>query len=48
VSWAIYERFGPFPYTGRIDSVTYTPGESAPDAPVNLMDMLREMGSAYE
>jgi arylsulfatase len=48
VSWAIYERFGPFPYTGRIDSVTYTPGEPAPDAPVNLMDMLREMGSAYE
>ena len=48
VSWSIYERFGPFPYPGRIDSVTYTPGESAPDAPVNLMDMLREMGSAYE
>ena len=27
VSWPIYERFGPFPYTGRIDSVMYTPGE---------------------
>jgi arylsulfatase len=48
VSWAIYERFGPFPYTGRIDSVTYTPGAPAPDAPVNLMGMLRDMGAAYE
>ena len=29
----IYERFGPFPYTGALDSVTYTPGEPGPDAP---------------
>ena len=33
VSWEIYERFGPFPYTGALDSVTYTPGEPGPDAP---------------
>ncbi len=26
VSWEIYERFGPFPYTGALHSVTYTPG----------------------
>jgi arylsulfatase len=48
VSWEIYERFGPFPYTGTLHSVTYTPGEPAPDAPVNLMGMLRELGTRYE
>jgi arylsulfatase len=48
VSWEIYERFGPFPYTGALRSVTYTPGEPAPDAPVHLMDMLREMGMKFE
>ena len=48
VSWAIYERFGPFPYTGTLESVTYTPGEPGPDAPVHLMDMLREVGAAFE
>jgi arylsulfatase len=48
VSWEIYERFGPFPYTGTLRSVTYTPGEPAPDAPVRLMDMLREIGMKFE
>jgi hypothetical protein len=48
VSWEIYERFGPFPYTGTLRAVTYTPGESAPDAPVHLMPMLREMGLKFE
>jgi arylsulfatase len=48
VSWEIYVRFGPFPYTGTLHSVTYTPGEPAPDAPVHLMDMLREMGVKFE
>jgi arylsulfatase len=48
VSWDIYERFGPFPYSGALHSVTYTPGEPAPDAPVHLMDMLREMGMKFE
>ena len=48
VSWEIYERFGPFPYTGALHSVTYTPGEPAPDAPVNLMGMLRDLGAAFE
>jgi arylsulfatase len=48
VSWSIYERFGPFPYTGALDAVTYTPGEPGPDAPVRMMDMLRDLGAAYE
>jgi arylsulfatase A-like enzyme len=48
VSWPIYERFGPFPYSGVLHSVTYTPGEPGPDAPVRMMDMLREIGAAFE
>ncbi len=48
VSWEIYERFGPFPYTGALHSVTYTPGEPGPDAPARMMDMLRELGAAFE
>ena len=48
VSWELYEKFGPFPYTGALESVTYTPGEPAPDAPVHMLDMLRQIGSKYE
>jgi hypothetical protein len=29
-------------------SVTYTPGEPAPDAPARMMDMLREIGAKFE
>jgi hypothetical protein len=35
-------------YTGRIDSVTYTPGDLAPDSPVALLDVLRELGRKFE
>ena len=48
VSWSIYERFGPFPFTGQLTAVTYTPGELAPDAPELLVPMLRDMGLAFE
>jgi arylsulfatase len=48
VSWDLYERFGPFPYSGSLAAVTYTPGEPAPDAPVHLVPMLRELGARYE
>ena len=41
--WPIWSECGRQP-----SSVTYTPGEPAPDAPVNLMGMLRDMGAAYE
>lgn len=30
VSWAMHERHGAFPFSGRITSVTYLPGEQAP------------------
>ncbi len=48
VSWDLYERFGPFPYSGSLAAVTYTPGEPAPDAPVHLVGMLRDLGQRYE
>jgi arylsulfatase len=48
VSWDLYERFGPFPYSGALTAVTYDPGEPAPDAPVHIIGMLRELGARYE
>ena len=39
---------GPFPYSGVIESVTYAPGDLAPDSPVALLDVLREMGRKFE
>jgi arylsulfatase len=48
VSWEIYERFGPFPYTGMLRSVRYEPGAPAPDSPERMLDMLREMGARFE
>jgi arylsulfatase len=48
VEWEIYERFGPFPYTGTLHSVRYDPGPSAPDAPEHMLETLREMGRAFE
>ena len=48
VSWDVFERFGPFPYTGTLHAVTYTPGEPGPDAPARMMDMLRELGVGFE
>lgn len=48
VSWEIYERFGPFPFTGALRSVRYEPGDPAPDSPEGMLDMLREMGARFE
>jgi arylsulfatase A-like enzyme len=39
---------GSFPYSGELVSVTYTPGDHAPDSPANMLDMLREMGKKFE
>jgi arylsulfatase len=36
------------PYTGVIQSVTYTPGPLAPDAPAALLEVLRELGRKFE
>ena len=39
---------GTFPYTGQIESVSYLPGELAPDSPVAILDVLRELGRKFE
>ncbi|MBO60102.1 MAG: arylsulfatase [Acidimicrobiaceae bacterium] len=48
VSWSVYERHGTFPYKGVLNSVTYFPGELAPDAGTRWVDFLRESGVKYE
>ncbi|MEZ5168436.1 MAG: hypothetical protein R2695_18895 [Acidimicrobiales bacterium] len=48
VSWAVYERHGPFPYTGTLHRVVYRPGDLAPDAGVRFLDYMREAGTRYE
>jgi len=48
VSWAVYEAEGPFPFTGDLREVRYQPGEPAPDSAWRWIEMLREMGAAFE
>ena len=48
VSWDIYERYGPFPFTGTLESVTYRPGELAPDAGSLWLDYIKSTGTRYE
>jgi arylsulfatase len=48
VSWPVYERFGPFPWSGALHRLTIEPGEPATDSPVALFDMLRDMGRKVE
>jgi arylsulfatase len=48
VSWPLYERHGVFPFTGRLRHVRYQPGQPAPDAPTQFLDMLREWGRSFE
>ena len=48
VSWDVYERYGPFPYSGRLETVTYRPGELAPDAGSLWLDYIRANGTRYE
>lgn len=48
VSWELYRRYGAFPFTGALASVTYLPGEAAPYNPEQLLGLLREAGAAYE
>jgi len=48
VSWELYERHGPFPYTGTLHSVIFTPGELSPDAGTRWVEVMRESGTRYE
>ena len=48
VSWELFEREGPFPFTGALAWVRYEPGELAPDAGERFLDVLKEMGARFE
>jgi len=48
VSWPLFERHGSFPYQGVIESVRYVPGDLAPGAPAAMIDVLRQLGVAFE
>jgi arylsulfatase len=48
VSWDLYEAHRSFPFTGRIESVTYTPLDGPPDMPDDVVAMLRQMGARFD
>ena len=48
VSWAVYERHGAFPYSGRLIAVTYRPGPAAPYEPQHLVEAIRAAGRAAQ
>lgn len=48
VSWSLYRAHGMFPYTGPWETVTYRPGDYAPDAPAVMLDAIRRMGAATQ
>ncbi len=47
VDWDVFERHGSFPYSGTIHSVHYEPGDHAPDAPIRMVDTLRELSATF-
>ncbi|MGJ3509868.1 arylsulfatase [Enemella sp. A6] len=48
VSWEIYDKHGTFPYTGRLKSVTWTPGPHAPNTGPDQIPRMRELGLKFE
>ena len=48
VSWDVYERHGPFRYSGQLDTVTYRPGDLAPDAGALWLDYIKANGTRFE
>ena len=48
IDWSRFEAHGPFPYSGRLHSARYEPGELAPDAPARFTDFLRDWGAKFE
>ena len=46
VVWDLYERHGPFPYSGDLIAVTYRPGPAADYDPEQLVDAMRAAGRA--
>lgn len=48
VSWDLYERYGSFPFDGRLAAVVYEPGGYAPDAGPVAIEQARNIGLALE
>jgi arylsulfatase len=48
VSWPLFERHGPFAYSGVIEHVRYIPGAVAPDGPSAMREILTQLGLAFE
>ncbi|MFD7407830.1 hypothetical protein ACFV7R_35395 [Streptomyces sp. NPDC059866] len=48
VSWELYTDKGPYPYSGRITKVTYTPGMRTTEALAELIEQAKELGLALE
>ena len=48
VNWRFFENYGTFPFTGKIEKVTYRPGELTEFAGSKWIDVLRAAGTKYE
>ena len=48
VSWELFQRRGPFPFTGALETVRYEPGATATDAPRMRLEELRRQALQYE
>ena len=48
VDWSLYQRHGCFPFGGTIHRVVYRPGDPAPDAGAQYLDLLKEAGTRFE
>lgn len=48
VSWEVSQQHGTFPFTGTLHSVTYVPGELAPDAMTLMVERYREAARAAQ
>lgn len=44
VVWSLFEKHGPFPYTGELVTITYRPGAPAPYDPQQLVEAMRSAG----
>ena len=48
VSWELYSKYGSFPFSGVIHSVTYVPGEVAPDVGPHVLEEAIRVGLAID
>lgn len=48
IDWDLYQRRGSFPYTGKLRSVTYRPGEPAPYNPEAIAAAELEVATYYD